>query len=351
MRLRGILAELRHRGVLKVATVYLASGVVVLEAGSHLLHNFEAPHWVVKVFTALVIFGFPIACLMAWGFEFKDGSVHPAPPINPDAPTKPGRADAFLAGLLLLVLGLLAVLVVQQWRTPAPTTGAQPAVPAAAQPIPGSLVRTSDAPNVPRPITELPIVIIMDTSAPHGVYEPETREKSGTNADDLNEVLRDLPIVIHKETVGATWERDDQVLKQHPDLILIHRSAFFHSMNQEFGLGYPGESTDFDETRFRRLYEIADNKLMAFLGFIGQGNPDTVFLVYSRGTGGGWSEDKYRSAWIGRVEGRFPSLKGRVTTVNVPGGPNDGSFEDARTAQIFRQQVQGLLKLAKAGKS
>ena len=44
MRLRGILAELRHRGVLKVATVYLASGVVVLEAGSHLLHNFEAPH-------------------------------------------------------------------------------------------------------------------------------------------------------------------------------------------------------------------------------------------------------------------------------------------------------------------
>jgi TolB-like protein/predicted negative regulator of RcsB-dependent stress response len=118
MRLRGILAELRHRGVLKVATVYLASGVVVLEAGSHLLHNFEAPHWVVKVFTALVIFGFPIACLMAWGFEFKDGGVHPAPPMNPDAPAKPGRADAFLAGLLLLVLGLLAVLVVQQWRTP-----------------------------------------------------------------------------------------------------------------------------------------------------------------------------------------------------------------------------------------
>ena len=134
MSLRGFLAELRHRGVLKVATVYLASGVVVLEAGSHLLHNFEAPHWVVKVFTALVIFGFPVACLMAWGFEFKDGSIHPAPPMNPAAPAKPGRADAFLAGLLLLVLGLLAVLVVQQWRRPAAevsqaavnTTAAQP---------------------------------------------------------------------------------------------------------------------------------------------------------------------------------------------------------------------------------
>ena len=80
MWIRGILAELRRRGVLKVATVYLASGVVVLEVGSHLLHNFEAPHWVVKVFTALVIFGLPVACLMAWGFEFKDGSSTPHHP-------------------------------------------------------------------------------------------------------------------------------------------------------------------------------------------------------------------------------------------------------------------------------
>jgi hypothetical protein len=52
MGLREFLAELRHRGVLKVATVYVASGVMLLEAGSHLLHNFEAPHWVIKLFTA-----------------------------------------------------------------------------------------------------------------------------------------------------------------------------------------------------------------------------------------------------------------------------------------------------------
>ena len=82
MKLSEFLAELRQRNVLKVATVYLASGVLALEGGSQLLDNFEAPHWVSKVFSALVIFGFPIACVMAWGFEFKDGSVRPAPPMN-----------------------------------------------------------------------------------------------------------------------------------------------------------------------------------------------------------------------------------------------------------------------------
>ena len=343
MSLRGVLAELRQRNVLKVATVYLASGVLALEGGSQLLDNFEAPHWVSKVFSALLIFGLPIACVMAWGFEFKDGSVRPAPPMNPDAPAKPGRADAFLAGLLLLVLGLLAVLVAQQWRTQPASAAVAPATVAANQVKPLAAARTAADPRVP------PVVVIMDTPASHGVYERSTRDKSGTNADDLNEVLRDLPVVIHKETIGATWDREDQILKQDPSLILIHRSAFFHSMNQELGFGYPGETGNFDETRFRQLYEIADNKLAALLGFIGQENFATVFVVYSRGTGGGWSEDQYRVDWVRALEGRFPSLKGRVTTINVPGGPDGGSFHDEGTRQLFLQQVQRVIGLAKGG--
>jgi len=54
-------------------------------------------------------------------------------------------------------------------------------------------------------------------------------------------------------------------------------------MNQELGFGYPGEAT-YDETRFKRLYAIADNKLVALLGFIGELQPNTLFLVYGRGT-------------------------------------------------------------------
>jgi len=46
MRLKDLFAQLRHRGVLKVAVAYIATGIVVLEVVTHLFHNFEAPHWV-----------------------------------------------------------------------------------------------------------------------------------------------------------------------------------------------------------------------------------------------------------------------------------------------------------------
>ena len=75
MGLRGFLAELRHRGVLRVATAYLAGGFAVFEAGTNLLRNFVAP------------------------------------PMNPAVPAGSGGADAFLATRLLLVLGLPGVVV------------------------------------------------------------------------------------------------------------------------------------------------------------------------------------------------------------------------------------------------
>jgi hypothetical protein len=89
------------------------------------------------------------------------------------------------------------------------------------------------------PVNAVPVVVLMDTSAPEGVYDPETRKKSGTNADDISDALNNLPVAIHKETVGSTWNREDQVLKQIPDLIVIHRSAFIHAIVLDFELGYP----------------------------------------------------------------------------------------------------------------
>jgi TolB-like protein len=79
MSLRGFLKELHHRNVFKVAVAYTAAAVVLLEVLTHLFHNFEAPHWVLKVITTLLIVGLPAACLMAWGFEFKEGRVRSVP--------------------------------------------------------------------------------------------------------------------------------------------------------------------------------------------------------------------------------------------------------------------------------
>ena len=190
-----------------------------------------------------------------------------------------------------------------------------------------------------------PVVFLMDTLAPVGVYDPETRSNSGTNADDLNDLLRDLPIVLHKETLGSTWHREDQILKQLPDLIVIHRSAFFHSINLELGFGYHPFDDPEREARFNRVYRLVDGKLMAFFGYVGLGDPQTKFLVYSRGSGGRWPEED-QIAWVAEVEGRFPQLRGRVFTMKVPVGPDGASFRDPDTGRMIRQHVVSILGLA-----
>jgi len=193
-----------------------------------------------------------------------------------------------------------------------------------------------------------PVVFLMDTPAPRGVYDPDTLMNSGTNADDLNEILRDLPVVLHKETLGSTWDRDDQILKQLPDLILIHRSAFFHSANLEFGFGYHPFDNHEDDARQVRFYALVESKLVAFLGYVGLGDPQTKFLVYSRGRNGVWPEEE-RVAWVSGVEKRFPQLKGRLFTMKVPVGPDGASFREPATGRMIRDHVVTLLGLSDTG--
>ena len=85
MGLREFFKELHHRNVFKVAVAYTAAAVVLLEVLTHLFHNFEAPIWVLKVITTLLIVGLPVACLMAWGFEFKESGVRSVPRVPKDS--------------------------------------------------------------------------------------------------------------------------------------------------------------------------------------------------------------------------------------------------------------------------
>jgi TolB-like protein/Tfp pilus assembly protein PilF len=87
------LAELRRRGVLKVALAYAAIGWVALQVLSLLFDNFDAPGWVIKVVTTLVILGFPVACLMAWGFDITPEGVRPVAPVPRGLSPTPTPSD------------------------------------------------------------------------------------------------------------------------------------------------------------------------------------------------------------------------------------------------------------------
>jgi len=310
-------AEIKRRKVAQVAAVYLVVAWLIAQIIDVVKDPLNLPPWFATVVIVSLAIGFPIAVIFAWVFD-----------ITPVGVTRtPADASATASSRLIeyVLLGVIAVGI-------------------------GWLVARDSLTSDPVRSNDTPVVILMDTSAPRGVYDQETRDRSGTNADVLNDVLRDLPVLLQKETIGPVWDRENQILRQNPDLILIHRSGFFHSMNLELGFGYGDDPETFDENGWLHLYEIADDKVKALLGYIGEGDPDTQFLVYSRGTGGG-SFGTENDGWIAELEGRFPSLAGRVHTMLVPGGIDGGGYRQPDAVSLVRERVQALLNIEVAEKS
>ncbi len=65
----SLIAELKRRNVFRVGVAYAIVAWLLIEVASVVLPTFEAPDWVMKVFTFLVILGFPLTLIMAWAFE------------------------------------------------------------------------------------------------------------------------------------------------------------------------------------------------------------------------------------------------------------------------------------------
>jgi len=307
----SFLGEIKRRKVFQVAAVYAVVAWLIMQVVDVVSGPLLLPDIFARIVILVLAIGFPITIILTWAFDLTPDGV-----ARDQGTVQSGgrRIEYVLSGLLVVAVG---------WSV---------------------WIYSSSGPGANQ-ADGLPVVILMDTSAPRGVYDPETRAASGTNADDLNDALRDLPVVLHKEAIGSTWDRDDELLEQRPALILIHRSGFFHSMNQEFDFGYRDDPATHNEQSARRLYAVAENKLVAFFGYVGLANPDTSFLVYSRGGTPGWAEERVRYDWIAEIESRFPSLAGRVFAMNVPGGDENATFRDEATVQTVRRNVQSILGL------
>ena len=61
--------ELGRRNVFKVGAAYAIVAWLLIQAASIFLPTFEAPGWVMRAFSFVLIAGFPIALVIAWAFE------------------------------------------------------------------------------------------------------------------------------------------------------------------------------------------------------------------------------------------------------------------------------------------
>jgi tRNA A-37 threonylcarbamoyl transferase component Bud32 len=190
---------------------------------------------------------------------------------------------------------------------------------------PGANEATAPPPN-PRPV-----VVMMDSPLPGRVYDARTQAAGGTNADDVSDALRGLPLLTHKENTSATWHREEQVRQQNPDLVISHLSCLLDMRAAH------GEAALEDQ-----LFDVAQLRLTMLMGYLGAANPRTKFLVYSRGRI--WQTAEAEASWARDVVARFPILKGRVFTLKVP-GRDTATFRNDETADLLRRTVKQILSL------
>jgi TolB-like protein/Tfp pilus assembly protein PilF len=61
--------ELRRRKVVRVATVYVVTGWIIIQVASSTFENFDIPVWAFRFVTLMVVLGLPLAVILAWAFE------------------------------------------------------------------------------------------------------------------------------------------------------------------------------------------------------------------------------------------------------------------------------------------
>jgi TolB-like protein len=120
---RNFFSELKRRNVYKVAVAYAVVAWLLIQAASILFPTFEAPAWVMKVFVAAVILGFPIALVFSWAFEItpegivRESEIDPAKSIT----RKTGRKIlAMTVVLAVIAVGLFVFQLLRARITPAP---------------------------------------------------------------------------------------------------------------------------------------------------------------------------------------------------------------------------------------
>ena len=100
--------EMRRRHVFRIAGIYVAVSLVLVEILANVLPMFEAPEWIGKTMTLLLVLFFPIALIIAWAFEITpDGIKHADELEDTGEPLSASLPDYLIVTALIAVIGLL----------------------------------------------------------------------------------------------------------------------------------------------------------------------------------------------------------------------------------------------------
>ncbi len=111
--------ELKQRKVYRVALGYAVVAWLIVQVRATVMPAYHVPEWILPIFITAVALGFPVALVLAWAFEVKEGVIEKTPESTGSLATANKRRVWLLAavGLVISVLavgGLLALASVAQ---------------------------------------------------------------------------------------------------------------------------------------------------------------------------------------------------------------------------------------------
>src|SRR5437764_9882677 len=113
MNPKNFFAELKRRNVYKVAVAYALVAWLLIQAASILFPTFDAPPWVMKVFVAVLVLGFPIALVFSWAFEITPEGIKREEDVPPNE-SMTHHTGRKIVGITIVVAVLAAGLFVYQ---------------------------------------------------------------------------------------------------------------------------------------------------------------------------------------------------------------------------------------------
>ena len=122
-------AELKRRNVYKVAVAYAVVAWLLIQAASILFPTYEAPAWVMKIFVAIVVLGFPVALVIAWAFEMTPEGMKRTEDVGANEVIPQWSRRKFAALIASLALAAAGLLAFQFLRPRSATTDASPRTP------------------------------------------------------------------------------------------------------------------------------------------------------------------------------------------------------------------------------
>ncbi len=108
----NILGEMKRRNLYRVGMVYIVAGWILIQGGYALSGYFAAPGWMMAVFIALLVLGFPAIMYFAWSYERTPDGLRRVAEVDPEQSItrETGqRLDIVIMALLAAVVAMVSL--------------------------------------------------------------------------------------------------------------------------------------------------------------------------------------------------------------------------------------------------